>query len=358
MAGRKNPYEPGTLEYTAWNKANGMDLQLEARQIQHQAILDQRSIEYGKQVLPTWRKVEAGLLAAIKDLYKKYAGPDGKLTGAKLTEEARLLELRQMAHIMTRNLVGQDQLLQHYIAYTYVDSVNFQSWALEQATQVAVATPVLTYTQVMGVIANPWLPDGKTYSDRIRANTTGLALKMDKTILQATTQGWDIPKTARHIQSVAGEGYDRALTLARTEMNRAASLASSHSFIQNSDILGGKRWVATLDIRTAPKDADNDGKIYDVAYDTPETPGTPGQRIPNHPNCRCKYSPVVDGMSKKIRERIARGDGDTLDNYGQRYYTKAQTYREYAKERGLPDLDDRLAKDNPKKYLRRGEKAS
>jgi SPP1 gp7 family putative phage head morphogenesis protein len=338
--------------------ANRMDEMLEETLAQHQNILDKRSIDYGKLILPTWRKVETGLLAAIQDLYKRYAGPDGKLIGAKLTEEARLRELQRMALGMIRTLEGQEDLLQNHIAYTYVDSVNFNTWALEQATQITVATPVLTYPQVMGVIANPWLPDGKTYSDRIRANTATLALKMDETILQATTQGWDIPKTARHIKGVAGEGYDRAVTLARTEMNRAASLASSHSFIQNSDILAGKRWVATLDIRTAPKDADNDGKIYDVAYDTPEMPATAGQRIPNHPNCRCKYSPVVDGMSKKIRERIARGDGDTLDNYGKRYYTKAQTYREYAKERGLPDLDKRLAKDNPKRYLRQGERAS
>ncbi|MEK4879326.1 phage minor head protein [Paenibacillus sp. FSL R5-0908] len=358
MADRKNPYRPGTSEYKAWNMANQMDDMLEETLAKHQAILDKRSIDYGKLILPTWRKVETGLLASIKELYAKYAGPDGKLMGAKLTEAARLQELQRMALGMIRTLEGQADLLENHIAFTYVDSVNFNTWALEQATNITVATPVLTYPQVMGVIANPWLPDGKTYSDRIRANTANLALKMDETILQATTQGWDLPKTARKVRDEAGESYDRALTLARTEMNRAASLASSHSFIQNSDILGGKRWVATLDIRTAPKDADNDGKIYDVAYDTPEMPGTPGQRIPNHPNCRCKYSPVVDGMSKKIRERIARGDGDTLDNYGQRYYTKAQTYREYAKERGLPDLDERLAKDNPKKYLRRGEKAS
>jgi hypothetical protein len=59
------------------------------------------------------------------------------------------------------------------------------------------------------------------------------------------------------------------------------------------------------------------------------------------------------GVSAK--ERIARGQGDTPSHFGKRTFTNARTYREYAAERGLPDLDERLNNDNPKRYLRPGE---
>lgn len=356
MADEVNPFPAGSEDAAAWNIANKMSKKLDRNITFYQTILDKRAAQYGKDVLPTWQKVEKFLDSAIKAIYAKYGDISGNLSPVKLTEANRLRELQKITISLVRTLEGQADLLQNHIAYSYVDSAIFHTWGLEVATQVAVVAPILTYTHVMGVINNPWLPDAKTYSDRLRANTAYLAAKMNETVLEATDAGWDIPTAARRVQEVAGEGYDNAVRLARTEINRASSQASSHSFIQNADILGSKRWVATLDAKTAAKDADNDGKKFDLAYDTPEVPGVPGKRIPNHPNCRCKYSPVVDGMSAKIRERIARGDGDTLDNFGKRYYTKAQTYREYAKERGLPDLDERLAKDNPKKYLRRGEK--
>jgi hypothetical protein len=66
-------------------------------------------------------------------------------------------------------------------------------------------------------------------------------------------------------------------------------------------------------------------------------------------NCRCRYTPLLSATGISDRERIAK------DEKGNRIYTKARTYREYAKENGLPDLDERLVKENPARYLRPGE---
>jgi hypothetical protein len=121
--------------------------------------------------------------------------------------------------------------------------------------------------------------------------------------------------------------------------------------MQNSDILDGKRWNATLDQKTAPKDADNDGEIFDLDYDTPENPAVPGKRIPNHPNCRCRYTPVISALGvQKEKGRIAKDPKDKS-----REYFKGN-YREYAKFKNLPDLDERLKAENPARYLRPGEK--
>ncbi|WP_238189912.1 minor capsid protein [Paenibacillus sp. L3-i20] len=178
---------------------------------------------------------------------------------------------------------------------------------------------------------------------------------MREAVEEAIQKGWDTPRIARRIQDIAREGYHNSVRLARTEMNRAAGQGASHLFMQNADLLEGKRWNATLDSKTAPKDAANDGKIYDLAYDTPEMPGIPGARMPNHPHCRCKWTPKLASLGVRDGERIARGDGDTQDAFGERIYTKAKDYQAYAKERGI-DLDERLRNDNPSRYLRRNER--
>lgn len=53
--------------------------------------------------------------------------------------------------------------------------------------------------------------------------------------------GRSINRTAREIQKQAGEGYYNAVRLARTEMTRAAAQGANHSYMQNADIMDGKR---------------------------------------------------------------------------------------------------------------------
>jgi SPP1 gp7 family putative phage head morphogenesis protein len=328
---------------------------LDAYVAKYDAILDKRAAQYGKEILPTWKNIGRDLTAAINELYAKYADDNGQLKPSKLREVERLKFLRQHTAKMVYGLEGQQNKLTSNLAYTYTESFYFHAFALQDTLpEVNVIAPALTHATVVGVLANPWLPDGMTYSDRIRANTVFLAGKMREAVETAVGRGWDVQTMARRIQAIAGEGYFNSVRLARTELNRAAGQASSHVFMQNADVLEGKRWNATLDSRTAPKDADNDGKIYELDYDTPENPGRPGERIPNHPNCRCKWTPLIEGLGVREGPRIARGDGDTPDNFGERTYTNARTYREYAKERGI-DLDEKLRNDDPRRYLRRGE---
>lgn len=330
---------------------------------QYEELLQARVKKYGSRIRPTWERTAQRLDLQVKKLYALYANTDGKLNEKKLATikySAGRLDIlkksilkalepaeKSITDSMTNNLV-----------YEYAKSYHFTAFGLEQAAKVAVEVPSLTVSHVMGVIANPWLPDGAAYSDRLRSNTQYLADKMYQAIGQATVEGWGVQETAARIRQTAGEGFFNSIRLARTEFTRAASQGATHLYMENADILDGKRWNATLDSRTAPKDARNDGKVYPLEYDTAESPGKPGERIPNHPHCRCRWTPILSALGISTKERIARGEGDTPDEWGERTYTKARTYEEYAKERGLPNLADRLANDDPRRYLRRGEAAA
>lgn len=325
----------------------------------YQDIIDARLQKYGKEIAPIWYRAAQRIEHRIKKLILEIEAGKGVLPDYKLTALQNKARRLDSLYGEIRTLIGEtqaplNQKLGRRLAYTYTEAYYHHAWGLEQGLKLTISVPLLTYNQVLGVLNNPWLGDGKTYSNRIRANTAYLAEKMVNSIGRAVTESWGWNETARYIQHTALEGYHNSVRLARTEMGRAAAQGATQLYMENADVLDGKRWNATLDRRTAPKDAANDGKLYPLEYDTPEMPGKPGERIPNHPNCRCRWSPVLSALGVSTKERMAR-EGDGLDNYGKRVYTEARTYRDYAKERGLPDLDEQLAKDDPRKYLRRGE---
>lgn len=330
----------------------------------HQAIIDRRTALYAKEMQAAWNRITANIKKEIKAIYEEIQDAQGVPIIKEPIDEAKFRNMqRQLARLrrLLKQLEDMQQpeeqriKLSRNLAYTYAESYYFHAFGLEQAARVTIATPILTESHVIEVLINPWLPDGNTYSERLRANTKYLAEKMFSTVEEGMGSGWSINRIAREIEQNAQEGFYNSVRLARTEMNRAAAQGANHLYMQNADILDDKRWNATLDARTAPKDAQNDGNRFPLAYDTPEMPGEPGKRIPNHPNCRCKWSPVLSALGVSAKERIARGEGDSKTEFGKRIYTKARTYKEYAKERGLPDVDESVRNDNPRRYLRRGE---
>lgn len=351
MANEKNPGKPPRKKELDAVVLSRRQKDLDGFTEKYQDILDTRAVQYADRIKPVYERFAVSIQDDIAAIFRKHANPDGTLntTGTYAMERIQALQADMLARLHALQ-GGQVDTLTNALAYEYTSAYYFHAFGLEQAAQVAVQVPLVTYPQVMGVLANPWLPDGKTYSDRVRLNTFFLGEKMKEAIEDATVKGSTIPQIAQRITETAGEGWHNAVRLARTEMNRAANQGANHLFIQNADIMDGKRWNATLDSKTAPKDAGNDGEIFPIEYDTPEMPGEPGKRIPNHPNCRCKWSPVLSALGVSKKERIAR------DAEGNRIYTKARTYEEYAKEQGLPDLNDRLAKDDPKRYLRPDDK--
>lgn len=341
-----------------------MQKDMEGFIVKHQDILDKRSAQYAKEIQPFWDNVGNGIEREIRAIYSQMQDANGvpimkqPIEPAKFRNMQRQMERLQKLHdflVEKMGVVEQDEKMTRNLAHSFSEAYYYHGYALEQSAQVAMTLPILTQGVVMGVLANPWLPDNRTYSDRIRANTTYLAGKMREAVEEGVGKGWGINRLARRIKEVAGEGYYNSVRLARTEMTRAAAQGANHTYMQNADIMDGKRWNAVLDARTAPKDAQNDGKVFDLDYDTPEKKGEAGRRIPNHPNCRCKWTPVLSALGISTRERIARGEGDTKTKFGERTYTKARDYETYAKERGLPNVNEAVRNEDPRRYLRRGE---
>lgn len=325
---------------------------------QYKKTLEKRARMTLSSLSTKYKILGSKIQAKVKALYDEIGATEDPRKLNALIRQADRLET--LAAQIAQDIKNCDKQLQPFytgvLAHEYRQAYYFTAFGLEQVREVAAAVPVLTQSHVLGVLINPWLTDGLTYAQRLSINMATFASKMKDTIYDAVTLGKGWNETARDIMEKTGEGYFNAVRLARTELNRASAMGASYCYMQNSDILDGKQWDATLDNRTVPRDAANDGKVYDLDYDTIDRPGVPGQRIPNHPQCRCTWRPIFSatGMDEK-RIRIARDNTDTPAYFGGRVYTEAKTYREYAKARGLPDLDDQLAYDKLNRYLRPGE---
>jgi SPP1 gp7 family putative phage head morphogenesis protein len=90
--------------------------------------------------------------------------------------------------------------------------------------------------------------------------------------------------TARRIQDVSMVGYNRAETIARTEIIRTAREVQRELYQKNDNVVKYQR-MATQDGRTCLGCLALSGDIYETS-----------ELMPSHPNCRCVMLPIPADM--------------------------------------------------------------
>lgn len=88
---------------------------------------------------------------------------------------------------------------------------------------------------------------------------------------------------ARDVREAIGGGTARAMTIVRTETNRAYREAS-RKFYDEVPAVRGWRWLAALDLRTCPICWALHGRVFPTKT-----------KFGTHPNCRCVMVPVLEG---------------------------------------------------------------
>lgn len=124
--------------------------------------------------------------------------------------------------------------------------------------------------------------------EELRGVTAEMGQQMNRILADAISQGLGAETVAQQMtESIEGIGYNRALTIARTELINAHAEGQLDSF----ERLGVKRlglmaeWLTAGDNRVCPACSTKEGKVFAVE----EARGL----IPLHPNCRCSWIPYV-----------------------------------------------------------------
>lgn len=311
------------------------------------------------ELAPEYRRLQKKAVEYLEQLNEEVEkASDAKRRSKRFQQHIQQLYVTQILPDLELLNVSQQPYYTAVLAGTTQYGYYTAAYSLEKAARVAVSIPILNRSGVLGMIANTWLPDKKTYSDRIRDNVQLVADKTTETVKNLVTKRLSYNEAARKLSDQIDESYYNATRLVRTEMTRANALGTSYAAMENADILKGKYRDATFDSRTSAKCAEDDvysrSHLYPLDYDTPANPGIPGKRIPNHPHCRCRWVTVLASVGPTKTGKSARKN-DSRNSFGESYHTSANTYDEYAKERGLPTIMEMLEKDNPKRYLRPGE---
>lgn len=301
-----------------------------SREEQYQEELEARINKHGVKLRKLFTKANKNIVQEISDLYARYA-ESGEDLVSLVYNASRLDQIMASVKTILHALrVEEEQQLRITWGEEYKLSVYHHLYFLEQDLQVGVRLPHVNASMVLAAVERPW--QGRHFSKRIRMRTDLLAAAMEDVIMQGAVQGWGVTRTAKEITFRTSESWSNALRLARTELNRAAAHGQTIAYQANSDIVSEKEFSATLDKRTSSQCRKLDGKRYPLDYDTADNPGREGERIPNHPNCRSYWRPV---MKSRVLEKLERERSYRIDN--ERGYTAAQTYKEWAKAKGLPE---------------------
>lgn len=117
---------------------------------------------------------------------------------------------------------------------------------------------------------------GKDASARVRSE-----------LIRGLTLGRGPRDVARRMAKIEGIELTRALTIARTEMHRAARAASAESYRANRDVVKGMMWHSALDSRSCSACIAMHGTIL-----------APNDSVDGHPNCRCVAIPITKSWAE------------------------------------------------------------
>jgi len=163
-----------------------------------------------------------------------------------------------------------------------------------------------------------------------------VAERIKSEVIKAAAIGTDFNKIAKRLQETGDITKHRALSVARTEVNRVRRETTRMVYEENNDIIEGWEWVASKSLRTCPLCLAMDGKQFKL--DEP---------FPQHINCRCTMISVIIGLPRRKRTIGKEWFESQTDETKSKILGK-ETFAAY-NDHGLT-LDDFVAFKNDKRF--------
>lgn len=238
----------------------------------------------------TLQQAYAGVLRAIQpaldQLYQQMAD---KLANGEQIPLSWLYEsgrLEKIKRLLSSQVNGYGALAQMMVGQILHQAVSVGQQAALAQLQASVPP---------GVSWNFGVPSPRALSELVGATQAGSPLadlfagfgeaaaeNVSGVLLRGLSLGENPREIARDVQQALDVPRARALTIARTEMNRAYRGANLETYRANGDVVKQWRWVADKSARTCAACLAMDGSLHDLSED-----------MGSHPNCRCTPAPVT-----------------------------------------------------------------
>ncbi len=208
------------------------------------------------------------------------------------------------------------------------------AYEIQRASGIGSAFSRIDETKINKVLAKPWVPDGKNFSERIWGqDRTQLLYQLENRFSQGMIRGESPQKIIKDIQKALNSSEYATRRLVMTESAFFASASRKETY----DKLEVKQYkiLAVLDTKTSTICRDMDGKVFDVKDYQPGLNANPF-----HANCRTTTTPYFNDKFTQQQERSAR------DENGKTYYVPTNmTYKEWY-NKYVKDNQNVSAKDN------------
>lgn len=237
------------------------DLKLQFQDIQ-KMITDARNA--GEEISPSWFRRSRRLQDMLSQVQEQIVRFGGRVTNVVSREQTAAISIAtEHTRDAVKAIVGGNPI--------EVGSL-LPTRAIEHAVgMMGDGSPMITYF-------------AKTFAPNV-ADVLG------KEILKAVALGTDFNTVARRLMAAGDITRQRALTMARTEVNRVRRATTQRIYQEHADVFTGWEWVAAKSERTCVVCLALDGTIYEL--DVP---------FPQHINCRCTLIPVIKGVERPKRE--------------------------------------------------------
>ena len=210
------------------------------------------------------------------------------------------------------------QELKKVLSNIYKDGYYRTAYEIQKGTGIGQAFSKIDQNKIDKVLARPWAPDGKNFSERIWGkDRTQLVYQLQTRFTQGIIRGDAPQRIIKDMKKTLNSSQKATERLVRTE----SAFVTAASRLESFEKMGVKqlRFLATLDLDTSKVCRDMDGKVFDLKD------AKIGVNVhPLHPNCRSTEVPYIKNRFTEGGKRTAR------DKNGNTYYVPTDmTYHEW-----------------------------
>ncbi|GEM_PF-2345723 len=217
----------------------------------------EEAIKDGKEISPSWIFQKQRLASLLEDVEKEVVKFGGKIIPVIEREQATAIDL----------------------AITQAKEISKLQGA---KLNIGASLPKRAIENAVG-----FMGDGSPLIEYFEQTLAPVVIdKIQEEVIKAVALGTDFKSIAKRLQDTGGITKSRALSVARTEVNRVRRDTTREIFKENN--IKQWEWVASKSARTCPLCLSMDGKRFPI--DEP---------FPQHINCRCTMISVMPGRELK-----------------------------------------------------------
>ena len=247
----------------------------------------------------TTRAMLTAYEGALGDVREALADLDAKIKAGTSRDELQLDRLRGLSKDLDQRVRGLRRTLDATLSERLTEAGEAEALFLTRTFDQGLGASMVTVPEGAVALAIREPIGGGIWTDRLATDLFEVREGLQGSLARMLAQGASMDRIAAEIgrsQGIVETYKGRLVAIARTETQRVANTVALRTYGENTDVLSGVQWLATLDSRTCLVCAPLHNKVW--RYDASGKLPADFRPAPLHPRCRCFASPLTKGWAE------------------------------------------------------------